>query len=176
MSARLAPGALAPPLELVTLAGAHVRIPDPQRRVHLQLRRFAGCPICNLHVRSVARRIGEIEAAGIREVVVFHSDAETMRPYQGDLPFDVIADPERRLYDAYHVGSSLRSVLDPRAWGAMLRGLVARHPKSATRGEGGHIGLPGDFLIGPDGALLAVKYGAHADDQWSVDELLALPR
>jgi hypothetical protein len=29
-------------------------------------------------------------------------------------------------------------------------------------------------LIDPDGRLRAVKYGAHAYDQWSVDELLAL--
>ena len=35
-----------------------------------------------------------------------------------------------------------------------------------------HLGLPADFLIGPDGTLVAAHYGAHADDQWSVDELL----
>ena len=31
-----------------------------------------------------------------------------------------------------------------------------------------------DFLIGPDGRVQAAKYGRHADDQWSVDELLNL--
>jgi hypothetical protein len=36
--------------------------------------------------------------------------------------------------------------------------------------------LPGDFLIAPDGRVLASKYGKHADDQWSVDEELALAR
>jgi hypothetical protein len=36
------------------------------------------------------------------------------------------------------------------------------------------LGLPGDFLIAPDGRVIASKYGAHADDQWSVDEILAL--
>ena len=39
---------------------------------------------------------------------------------------------------------------------------------------GGRLGLPGDFLIGSDGRVIACKYGEHADDQWSVDELLAL--
>ena len=39
-------------------------------------------------------------------------------------------------------------------------------------GEGGHDGLPADFLIGADGTLLACKYGTHVDDQWSLDELL----
>jgi hypothetical protein len=34
--------------------------------------------------------------------------------------------------------------------------------------------LPADFLIGSDGRVLAAKFGSHADDQWSVDELLDL--
>jgi len=33
-------------------------------------------------------------------------------------------------------------------------------------------GLLADFLIGPDGTIVALKYG-DAYDQWSVDELLA---
>ncbi|HEX4559363.1 MAG TPA: AhpC/TSA family protein, partial [Mycobacterium sp.] len=37
-----------------------------------------------------------------------------------------------------------------------------------------HLGMPADFLIAPDGAVVARKYGEHADDQWSVDELLRL--
>ena len=39
---------------------------------------------------------------------------------------------------------------------------------------GGSLGLPADLLIGSDGRVLATKYGVHADDQWSVDELLQL--
>lgn len=171
---RLTAGASAPALELVTLRGAAVRVPDAAALVHLQFRRFAGCPICNLHLRSFARRAGELAAARVREVVLFHSSADAMRPYQGDLPFDVVADPERRAYAAYGVSRSLRSILDPRAWGAFVRGVAASHPSSSRVGEGGHTGLPADFLIAPDGALLALKYGRHADDQWSVDELLAL--
>jgi hypothetical protein len=44
----------------------------------------------------------------------------------------------------------------------------------ALRPTGGRLGLPGDLLIGPDGRVLATKHGTHADDRWSVDELLAL--
>jgi hypothetical protein len=31
-------------------------------------------------------------------------------------------------------------------------------------------------LIGPDGTIRACKYGVHADDQWSVDEVLRLAK
>ncbi len=173
MSHHLRPGDQIPPLDLETIAGARVTLPRAQGgAVHLQFRRFAGCPICNLHLRSIARRHDEIAAAGIHEVAVFHSSAETMRPFQGDLPFAVVADPEKQLYRRFGVEASLLSVVDPRAWSSFLRGVTAKHRSSSVTGEGGHLGLPADFLIDDQGVLRACKYGAHADDQWSVDELL----
>jgi len=174
---RLRDGDTVEALELSTLSGRTVAIPSSEARwVHLQFRRFAGCPVCNLHLRSIARRHSEITAADVREIAVFHSDAETMRPYQGDLPFDVVADPEKTLYRRFGVESSLKSVADPRAWGAFVRGVFASHASSSTTGEGGHLGLPADFLIDSAGRIAASKYGLHADDQWSVDEILTLAR
>jgi peroxiredoxin len=86
-----------PPLELTATSGQLVTIPDPAGNfVHLQLRRFAGCPICNRHLRSIVACHDEIRSHGIREVV----------------------------------------------------------------------------LIAPDGRVAALKYGQHAYDQWTVDELL----
>ncbi len=164
------------PRKLVTILGGQVDLPDPGRLVHLQFRRFAGCPICNLHLRSIARRIDEISGAGVKEIAVFHSSRETMLPYQGDLPFAVIADPARALYAEFGVGASVRAILDPRAWLAGWRGGRAKHPFNRNAGEGGHLGLPADFLVARDGRILERKYGVHAGDQWSVDELLSLVR
>lgn len=181
---KLAPGARLEPRELVALSGEKLRIPDAERVVHLQLRRFAGCPICNLHLRSFALRRDEIAAAGVREVVVFHSPAQELAPHAAELPFDVIPDPERRLYAELGVESALRALLDPRAYPSIARA-VALGTLAILRGRarppalfphGGRLGLPGDFLIAPDGRLVACKYGEHADDQWSVDEMLSLTR
>ena len=163
---------------LTTIEGADVALPAANGPVHLQFRRFAGCPICSLHLREVARRHDEITNAGVTEVVVFHSSADALRRYQGDLPFAVVADPDRKLYKEFGVQSSIRSVLDPRVARAIGRGL--REMRSARQVAGSlaptenHLGLPADFLIAPDGAVVARKYGEHADDQWSVDELLKL--
>lgn len=154
------------------LDGRHVRIPDRTRLVHLQFRRFAGCPVCKLHLRSIAQRHAELVAAGVLELAVFHSTEEVMRKYQQDLPFAAVADPGRRLYVEFGVEESLRSVLDPRAWGAIARGLMALGAGKEA-GES-TTGLPADFMVAPDGRVLARKYGVHADDHWSVDEILAL--
>jgi hypothetical protein len=47
---------------------------------------------------------------------------------------------------------------------------VRSHP---LRGDGGHDGLPADFLLARDGRVVAAHHGRHAADAWRVDELLA---
>src|SRR5262245_54463430 len=126
---------------LQDISGQRVRVPDEARLVHLQFRRFAGCPVCNLHLRPVATRHDQIAAAGIREVVVFPSSVESMREYQADLPFAAIADPQRELYREFGVRSSIRALSSPRAWAALLRGARTVHHGGPRDGEGG-LGLP----------------------------------
>lgn len=168
--------------ELTTITGQSVRVPDESKPIHLQFRRFAGCPVCNLHLRSIIRRREEIEAMGVRELVVFHADPGEVLRYEADLPLDVIADPTKRLYREFGVESSPRALTDPRAWRPIIRaaatwvrGFIAGQRRLfRLRPQGGRLGLPADFLIADDGRVIASKYGKHADDQWSVDELLTL--
>nr|WP_285733441.1 peroxiredoxin-like family protein [Kitasatospora phosalacinea] len=149
---------------------------------HLQFRRFAGCPICNLHLRGFAVRHPQLREAGVREVAVFHSPADELRPYADGLPFPLVADPEQRLYRAYGVERGARALLDPRVWPSIVRGLArsvplvlrGRERPPASRPLGGRLGLPADFLLGSDGRIAAAHYGTHAADHWSVDQVLAL--
>ncbi len=170
-----------PALELAAISGQLVTVPDPGGDyVHLQLRRFAGCPICNLHLRSIVTRHDEIRSVGIREVVVFHSTAAELVKYEAELPFPLIADPGRVLYRRLGVERRPGSLLSPRALAAAIAGeaaaLRSRSPKRGALGPvkptGGRLGLPADFLIAPDGRITALNYGQHAYDQWTVDELL----
>lgn len=165
-------GDMVAPHELPTLEGGPVRVPDPDTVVHLQFRRYAGCPICTLHLRAFATRHDDLVDAGIREVVVFHSDREALLEHKADLPFDVIPDPGRDLYREFGVERSLRSVLHPGSWLAGVRGWS---PSLGFRaGAGGYLGLPADFLISSGGRVLARHYGTHANDHWSVDAVLAI--
>jgi peroxiredoxin len=181
---RVAAGDIITSRELTTIRSERIPVPYPGMLTHLQFRRFAGCPLCNLHLRSLARRHGELLAAGVREVAVFHSTAGDMLPFQGELPFAVIADPTRKLYREFGVTTSPRALLHVKAWAAplnprvypmVLRGLRAGGSPGPRHGDS-PLGLPADFLIGPGGQVLAAKYGRHANDQWSVDELLQAAR
>lgn len=175
-TARLAVGDVFPARELTTIHGEAVQIPDPARIVHLQFRRYSGCPVCNLHLRSFSARHDELVESGIREVVLFHSPAATMLQFQGQLPFDVVADPDRKVYDEFGVGYvSIGAALDPRSWRAAARALTAAESLRGATGKGeDHMGAPADFLIGFTGEILAVGYGKRVDDHWSVDEVLSL--
>jgi peroxiredoxin len=181
---RLRAGARLAARELTTISGAGLVIPDPDHLIHLQFRRFAGCPVCDLHLRTLVRRREELRAAGLREVVVFHSRREELLAYTGELPFDIVADPDKRLYAEFGIESAPRALLDPRAWvpivtavARSLRGVMREGRKvPPVYPEGGRFGLPGEFLIARDGRIVAVKYGEHVYDQWSVDELLGLAR
>ena len=170
---RFQPGDVVPARTLESVTGRTIDVPDPNRLVHLQLRRFVDCPICNTHIAEMRARAGEIEAVGIKEVIVFHSSARSIRSYQKDVPFLLVGDPAKTLYREFGVKSSL-GFLSRKALSAALRGVA--HGHLGVRLAGGPMGLPGDFLIAPSGRIKAVKYGTHAYDQWSVDELIALAK
>lgn len=167
---------------LATISGTRVELPVPGRLTHLQFRRFAGCPVCNLHLRSFVQRVDEIDGAGVTEIVVFHSTVAELKKYESDLPFAVIADPDKRLYREFGVESAVRALLSPKAWWPLLRAVVLSALRLMRGGGpvpplfpgGGRYGLPADLLIAPDGRVLAAHYGDHVNDQWSVDEMLAL--
>ena len=125
-SVRLLKGDNFPEIRAWNLQGEVLHLPDPRVPItHLQFRRFAGCPICNLHLKEFAARNEELVGAGIREVVVFHSTNEELLPYQGKFPFDVIGDPGKAFYKRYGVGTSLGAIFNPGAWSAMVRGNLA---------------------------------------------------
>src|SRR5438105_15048756 len=173
MNMKFKSGDLVPARTLESVTGQPIKLPDPDRLVHLQFRRFVDCPICNTHIAEVRRRAPEIEAAGVKEVIVFHSSAKSIRSYQKDVPFELVGDPKKALYKEFGVESSL-GFLNLKSLGAAMRGVA--HGHFGLRLAGCPIGLPGDFLIAPSGQIKAAKYGTHAYDQWSVDELISLAK
>jgi len=165
----LKPGDLLPIAEMKAVTGQTIRLPHPTRLLHLQFRRFVDCPICNTHIAEFTMRAREIDAAGVEEVIVFHSSPASIRSYQKDLPFLMVGDREKTFYKAFGVEASL-GFISLKALRAAARGVMNGH--LGLRLGGGPFGLPADFLISPSGRMSAVKYGSDAYDQWSVDEVL----
>ncbi|MBY0456678.1 MAG: hypothetical protein K2V38_05020 [Gemmataceae bacterium] len=97
------------PLDRLETVGGRTVRPGDARLLHVQFRRWVGCPICNTHVGQLIRRADAINAAGVREVLVFHSTADDIRTFRDDVPFDLVADPTKRLYATVGAETSLCS-------------------------------------------------------------------
>src|SRR5215469_16782588 len=138
-------GDIVPATTLESVTGEPIKLPDPNRLVHLQFRRFVDCPICNTHIAELRRRARQIDAAGIQEVIVFHSSAKSIRSYQKDLPFVLVGDPKKALYKDFGAESSL-GFITLKSLGAGLRGMAHGHMGFRMIG-GGPLGLPAEFLI-----------------------------
>ena len=167
-------GDIFPNLTLTTSQGKPLTVPVPGACfTHVQFRRWTGCPICNTHIASLRRNADRIAAAGVHEVLFFHSSQQDVKSFHQDLPFDAVADPGKRYYRELGVEQSWAYAMHPRALWAALKGMGSRFNLAMT---GGPTGLPAEFLIAADGLIKAVKYGRHAYDQWSVEEMLELAR
>lgn len=166
-------GQTIPSFTVQTIQGTQVTVPDSSPKfTHLQFRRFAGCPICNLHLHTFLKSFDQIEAAGIREVIFFHSSASEMKKYQKDIAFAAVADPQMTFYSRFGVGRSIWASLHPRSLWAALQGMLLG--KMGLKMENGPLGLPADILIDQAGTVVAVKYGTYAYDQWEVPDLLKI--
>jgi peroxiredoxin len=172
ISKRRQPGEHLPQLSFTTLQGGALELPAAGL-VHLQFRRFAGCPVCNLHLQTFSRAHQRLRDEGVLTVAFFHSTTQQMKPYQGQLPFPCVADPARRWYDFFGVERTLFAVAHPRVIGAALKGLITA-PSNPFVGGTDQTGLPADILVDQSNVIVAAHYGSHANDQWDVDEVLAL--
>lgn len=170
-------GSFVPRVTLSTIKGQSITIPSSaQRLIHLMFRRYAGCPVCNLHLRNVARQKEAIKAAGIVQIVIVASPKDEVRKHMDTLPFDLVPDPDLQLYETFGVQRSVKAFLDPRATARAVQGFVTGASRKFVDTGPGLTVLPAEFLIGPSGKILAAKYGQHAYDQWDVSELLALAK
>lgn len=170
LSSRKQVGEVVTPFTIETLSHGTKRVPGGQL-THLQFRRFAGCPVCNLHLRSFAQGVDRLKAANVETVAFFSSERAAMLPYQSDLPFAVVPDPERRWYSEFGVENAGLAMMHPSAMWAAFKGMASVRSNPLQKGE--HDGLPADFLLDGGGAIIALHYGSHANDQWSVDEVIA---
>ena len=164
---------------LTDVDGNVVRIPQKDKIIHLQFRRFSACPFCSVHMGQLKKRKTELDESGLVEVLLFYSENKHIKDDIRDIPFAIVADPKRFWYDKFGVERSILGLLNPSAWLYGIKGFFLKIRRILhmlpNKGES-LVGLPAEFLIDADGKLLEVKYGVHAYDQWSVDALLEMAR
>ncbi len=170
---RMQPGQPAKDFTIEDILGNTIALTD-YRDKHLMLSfyRYASCPLCNLRVQHLIQQYPSYNQKGLQMIAVFQSPPASIRKYVGkqDIPFPVIADPDRILYREYGVESS---------WAGFIKGSfrLSAVISATARGylpgkmEGKKSMIPADFLIGPDLTVQVAYYGKDIGDHLPIQRI-----
>jgi peroxiredoxin len=165
-------GSQVPDFEIETLDGVRLsRANLHGQRWLLSFYRYAACPLCNLRLHQVAERAPRWLSQGVRVIAVSQSPATRGRKLwsRHQLPIDLIADPDRRLYDLFGVEQSLMQVAtagaDARIYVAMAKGFLPGVP------DGPMGTLPADFLVERDGTVRTAFYARGIGDHLPLGDI-----
>ncbi len=140
--------------------------------------RYYGCTLCQYDIHLYAQAKDQIAATGGQMLVVLQSDpqklAAQLKP--GDLPFDIVCDPEAKLYKQFEINPAESQL---KMADAKTLGKIAKAKSSGfTHGdyEGNELQLPAVFVMQKDRLLTHVHYAKSVSDVPSADELAELLR
>ena len=175
---RVSVGSIAPSFEAMTIAGRRCSLDELRgRTVLLKFYRFATCPVCNLHMRYFIQEYHALEALGLTTVVFFHSpEAKLTAAQRSEVPFDLVADPTKRIFSAYGVEKSLAGMFSPAVMLDYAAALWNGFAPGLLTSDGGVTGNPADFMIDADGRVVYAHYGKHYADSLAVPQVAAIRR
>ncbi|HVE33622.1 MAG TPA: peroxiredoxin-like family protein [Gemmatimonadaceae bacterium] len=172
---RLQPGQFAVPFTAKAIDGTAISLNQfAGRPLLLMFFRYASCPMCNLHLRDFAKDYAGLRARGLAVVAFFHSPADAIRAHAGGrrYPFPLVSDPDFRVYRLYAVETSwprlLLSIVKPGFYVSFVRSLIYGFWGGAAWQMAK---MPADFLVGPDGRLVAAHYGRDIGDHLPIARL-----
>lgn len=138
--------------------------------------RYYGCTLCQLDIRQLTKHYEEICAGGGQFFVVLQSEPETISSQikKGDLPFEIICDPQQELYQKLEIeaAESMAAMADVKAMVKLAKAAACgiKHGKY----EGNEQQLPAAFVMDRERNLSYVRYARTLSDMPDVEELKSL--
>ena len=137
------------------------------------LRHF-GCIFCREHAAQLAEVKPAFDQQGVQIVFVGMGNPAEAREFQADrnLPFEILADPDRVAYRAFGLPEGRVSQLaGPSVVGASLRAM--KNGAGVGKAIGNRRQLPGTYIVDQNGSLLFARPAAHAGDIADVETIMA---
>ncbi|XVS62264.1 peroxiredoxin family protein [Actinosynnema sp. CA-299493] len=129
-------GSPAPRLDLEDTAGQAVRLSDYQGRhaVLVFFMRSTSCPVCNLHVRDLVGRAGELAADDVRVLVAVPEDRATAAAWKAkrEIPFPVLTGRRESPHEMIGLGRKVFGSVQRSGSLLVDRQGVVRHAHGAT--------------------------------------------
>lgn len=138
--------------------------------------RYYGCTLCQLEIHRLIENIDKFNDKNARIFVALQSKPSTISAdvSKGEVPFEIICDPEAELYSNYNVKTA-KTRIEMGDRNTLLK-IKDANEIGITHGkyEGKEMQLPTTVIIDNDGQIEFVKYGKSAGDILSIDQLLEL--
>lgn len=145
------------------------------QKVFLVFMRFAGCPVCHLHVHELLKNADRFKKKNIKVVLVYESSKSTMLDYLQDekFPFTFIADPENKLYKLYAIETSLGKLLSSLFKGMLAKVMAGKKLfKKKITDDGKVTRMEAEFLIDETGKISIAHYAEFLGDKVQVNDFL----
>ncbi len=132
--------------------------------------RYPQCPLCNLHLKALARRMEKYHSQELEVVAVFESGPEKFAvknlPHPG---IHMLSDPNKVLYRLFETDVSLKAVFRPSVVGNLFKAILSGNSQGPIDGELGQV--PASFLIAEDGIIEKIYYGKTIADHIPFSEV-----
>ncbi len=170
-----------PALTVNTLYGGEKQTTDlfQAPKTVLWCLRYIGCTVCRYDIHLAAQRYEEVQAKGAEIVFMLQSDKDLLAEELKDtpLPFDIICDPEMKIYQELEIlpAESMEALV-----GDQLAALQAKGAAATAAGfshgkyEGNEQQLPAMFIVGADGIVQKAIYAETIMGLPTLDELLSM--
>ena len=141
--------------------------------------RYYGCTLCQYNIHVFKSEHEKIAATGGQMLVVLQSDPQKLAAQvkQGDLPFDIICDPDQEIYKLLEIKpAASKEEMRDETTADKIAALKAKVPVEYTHGEyeGDELQLPATFILEPDLTVTYAGYHKAISDTPSPDELAEL--
>lgn len=144
------------------------------KKIALVFLRYYGCTICQLDIRKFIDSAKKFDEKNTALFIVLQSEPETIgyQTSKEDIPFTIICDPKRKLYDAFAIRPAKSKL------GLISLKTIQKMSQSKKMGfihgayEGDELQLPAVFLAGRDKIITFAHYGKSAGDIPEIDTLL----
>ncbi|WP_419168248.1 redoxin domain-containing protein [Halobacteriovorax sp.] len=142
------------------------------KKIWLAFYRYASCPLCNLHIHNIIKRFDEVKNLGGIFIPVFQSAPSEVRKYagKGDLPFQIICDPNEDIYKLYQVGNSYAGFFSPSVMSKGLKAMLSGFMPGKMEGEISR--LPSEFIINEEFEIVYRYDGKDIGDHPDIDFIL----
>ena len=132
----------------------------------LMFLRYYGCTLCQYDIHRLAASYSRIRETGGQVLVVLQSDREGLKKQlkADSLPFELICDPEQRLYERFQIcpAASKEEMMGANTMAKIELARAGGFEHGAY--EGNELQLPAVFIMDQERKLTYAHYGISVDD------------